>query len=759
MRRDAIACWAIVAMLLIGISSASFAAASDAADALPLIPYAKSVELHDGMLALEPGARIVATDPSLTPLAKILSREIYLARGLRLAVSGGPGQAGDIVLRLDSSLRAGKPILTVRDQAVTTTHDGAYTLTVGSQVVVTGFDYRAAAEGTSTLLQLLNAGNGALTLPKLAIKDWPQSDFDAVMVDVARQEIPIAALKQAVEACRLYRVRYMQLHLNDDQAWVFPSKAYPKLGTRNGSAHGGIIPRVYSLQALKDLVAFAGARGVTLVPEMETAAHTGAMRRAMPALFDSPNERGRAHLGVMNMANDKIYPALDTLVAEMREVFKSSPYFHIGCDEASFGTLRKQPEVQAYMKAHGLKNIHELFLQHVKRMNRIVRKHGLMTIVWEGAAIDRSMSKTVLVETWVNNSNYASRLQKQGFTTITVPWNLHGIPWYQWTMYDCNASRLSRDDRVLGAMLPMWEMSAPALVNAYLPGIHNGPSYLPGIPQRQIGTWSPDHVVKPERFLRHQARHAALLKRIVRPVNMTVNGMLHQGAPSQYTASGNANNIFYQVLTVTLAAPVNMSGTIHYTTDGSVPTVKSPTYTKPLSLTDSTTVKAALFSTTGDRLGYVSQHAWRHVRYQHNLTTGKPVTTDGGTQGKDHQPELAVDGRLDTSWWAGPYPKWLQVDLQKVYDIDRIQLFPYWGGSRYYQYAISVSTDGQHWRQVVDESRNEQPSSPKGRMFDIKNAKARYVRVNMLKNSANEGVHIKELRVFAVGKTDSSVLK
>lgn len=137
-----------------------------------------------------------------------------------------------------------------------------------------------------------------------------------------------------------------------------------------------------------------------------------------------------------------------------------------------------------------------------------------------------------------------------------------------------------------------------------------------------------------------------------------------------------------------------------------------------------------------------------------NLTTGKPVTASREAA-PDHPAAAAVDGDMGSYWDANPYPQWLQVDLEKVVVIDEVHLYGYVGEGRYYQYTIELSVDGQAWSKVVDASRSEEVSTDHGYRHPFSASPARYVRVNMLKNSANPGVHIRELRVFEPGKPRS----
>jgi hypothetical protein len=137
-----------------------------------------------------------------------------------------------------------------------------------------------------------------------------------------------------------------------------------------------------------------------------------------------------------------------------------------------------------------------------------------------------------------------------------------------------------------------------------------------------------------------------------------------------------------------------------------------------------------------------------------NLATGKPVTASSGTQ-MPQKPEFAVDGKIDEphdSWWAGPPPQWLQVDLGSACATDRIQVFPFWDGSRCYQYIVEASLDGKTWKLLGDKRANTTPATPQGDEFTFPVENTRYVRVTMLKNSANEGVHLVELMVHAPKK-------
>ncbi len=135
------------------------------------------------------------------------------------------------------------------------------------------------------------------------------------------------------------------------------------------------------------------------------------------------------------------------------------------------------------------------------------------------------------------------------------------------------------------------------------------------------------------------------------------------------------------------------------------------------------------------------------------IAVNKPITatdTDG-----DKKAEYAVDGEVmdrNLSWWS-KRPASLTVDLQKVQKVLGFQVYPYWNGQRYYQYTIEVSVDGKTWQKAVDMSGNTQKATAGGHLHSFKitmptGFTGRYVRLNMLKNSANPGVHVVEFKVF-----------
>ena len=134
------------------------------------------------------------------------------------------------------------------------------------------------------------------------------------------------------------------------------------------------------------------------------------------------------------------------------------------------------------------------------------------------------------------------------------------------------------------------------------------------------------------------------------------------------------------------------------------------------------------------------------------VAIGKPTTNSCVVY--DHGSDQAVDGVVEprNGWWAEPNPNWMQIDLQKTHRIDRVHLYTYWLDKRHYQYRIDVSTDGKAWKTVADRARSTRLSTKDGEELRFAAAEARYIKLTILKNSANPACHVVELMVFEAGK-------
>ncbi|MCY2930877.1 MAG: family 20 glycosylhydrolase [Planctomycetota bacterium] len=790
----------LVVVLALGCANEPAAQAQPATPAadrslIPVIPYPQSVTMDGGRFALTAQARLVTTDEKLAPLAAAFQGELLHVTGLKLALAAAPARAGDIVLGTDP---AAKP--------------GGYCLRVADQAVVGAGDYKGAAAGTATILQALDVKGDAVSLPRMTVVDAPHADYCAAMEDVARKPHTLEQLRQCVDVCRLYKIRYFALHMTDDQLWTFPSTKYPQLGAAMADGQ----PQRFDLEGLKRLVAYADARGVTIVPEIEMPGHCGAAAGAMPEVFNAKDAKtGQSkRLGIMNITDPKVYAVMKDILTEVAQVFASSPYIHLGGDETDFGVLETDPDCLAAMKKMGM-NTPQLFCHFLSEMSNHVKSLGKRAIVWEGFERGGDVPKHTIVMAWRNWYYRCDELVADGYTIINCPWWL-GCEWDDWTMYMSNFIWLKKTDPVLGSTLVHWEQPGPDAV----------PALRGGIPWRMERTWNISTARKSDDLKARLAHTDKVLDRLLTRLTFAAQGTtapdgtsFHDKARLELVPSVKTDTIRYTLdgaepteKSPAYAAPIELTdttrvkarafdeagkpagvvwdrafdcqpfeiakeegliskafggkfgdrvtvhlqsfvpGTIRYTLDDKEPTANSPAYDKPISSDKTLTIKARFFDPAGKPRGYTPLWHYPKVDYEKNLTTGKPAKAS--STGWQEKVEYAVDGVVEvmdfesTYWASGPAPQWLQVDLLKTHRLGEAVLYTYFGDGRYYQYVIEVSTDEKTWTKVADGSANTAPATAKGYRHAFSPAEARYIRVTMLKNSANQGQHIVELRAY-----------
>lgn len=191
-------------------------------------------------------------------------------------------------------------------------------------------------------------------------------------------------------------------------------------------------------------------------------------------------------------------------------------------------------------------------------------------------------------------------------------------------------------------------------------------------------------------------------------------------------------------------------GKLHYTTDGSRVSAASPVYTEPIEIVETTTVRAQLYDEKGKAYGGGFSETYNKLIKRPSLTTGKDVVAHN----EQFSPGLGqriTDGRI-ALWehWGDTKGEenWIMVDLGKPEQIERLNLVTFWDNYRYYQFTVEGSEDGENWTMLWDNSENTTKATRDGYNYVLKGATAKYLRVNMLYNSANPGLHIVEFSAW-----------
>lgn len=352
-----------------------------AATVAPLIPLPASITPAPGSLRIANGAGIVADagDPGAQTAARLLADRVRIDRGLTLTSA-------------DSG-----PIRFIRDTSIT--GEEAYRLDVtGTGAVIRASGDRGLLWGAMTLAQLLSPDarfGQAVTLSAVTIADAPRFRWRGLMMDVVRHFQPVETLYPILDSMAAQKLNVMHLHLTDDQGWRVEIKRYPKLteigGWRtppsSGGAPGPKVGGFYTQAQLKALVAYAAERGITIVPEIDMPGHAQAAVAAYPeeigVLGDRPET---SHDWGVNpwlfSPSPRSMAFIKNVLDELIDIFPSE-FIHVGGDEAVKDQWQRSPEVQAQMKALGLKTENQMQGWMIGELGKYLTGKGRRLIGWD----------------------------------------------------------------------------------------------------------------------------------------------------------------------------------------------------------------------------------------------------------------------------------------------------------------------------------------------------------------------------------------
>ena len=564
-------------LLLTCLCACSLLGQAQTQNKLSVIPLPKEIkENSTTTFKLQEGFTVSAAK-ELRPLAEVLTHDVYTLYGIHGKAQKGANAS--IVLSINKALT-----------------EETYEVTVSeNQILIAGHDYNSVAMGVTTLLQMGKQDGTLLAIPTVAIKDRPSYGYRTFMLDVARQPIDIETLKQSVELCRWYKVKYLQLHLTDNQLFTFPSKKYPKLATENVA---------YTLDELKDLVEFAKQRGIIIIPEFDVPGHSWCFREKMPELF------GKPELKIIDITKPKVRTAVQDIVLEMMDVFYTSPYFHIGGDEAQMDNFAKEEHVKEYIRQKGYDNEEDVYLEFIVELHNFVKKQGKQTLVWEGFKNKGSkhiqVPNDVIVIAFETIYQRPESLLKNDYTIINAAWKpmyiCPGIRWsqeyvYQWNprkwenpFYPIGTIQLTDYAKVKGGQMCAWEMT----------DAQNIASVHQRVPAFSEIIW---HNAAPQSYQDFKKRYTDTddkFMRLIFPAELKKKGF--NAEDRLYQLDHNSANRFEEkgVIEVTPSLP----GTyITYTTDGSKPKADSEK-ASTITLTESKNVRFGVFDAENKMIGY-----------------------------------------------------------------------------------------------------------------------------------------------------------
>lgn len=629
----------------------------DAAD-LTLTPAPAKVVRANGTFELSGSTRIHVANGDIEArgVADQLADLIRRSRGFRPVVIEGPPALGEAVILLSREGPTGE----------------AYTLDVSTKRATIAAAQRAGLfYGSMSLWQLAtpNEAKGPVSIPAAAIEDAPRFAWRGLMVDSARHYQSIATLKATLDAMAAHKLNVFHWHLVDDQGWRLEIKKYPKLTqvgawrTDPGAAraypkYGGF----YTQDQVRDLVAYAAARNITIVPEIETPGHALAPIVAYPELGSAPPDASKmGDWGVfpwLYNTDDATFAFLDDVLNEVMDLFPST-FIHVGGDEAIKDQWKASPKVQAKIKELGLKDEHELQSWFIQRVGKTLEKRGRRLIGWD-EILEGGLAPNATVMSW-RGIDGAIAAARAGHDTVLSPHPTLYLDNRQSTStdeptgrgkavsledvyaFDPAPAQLTADQRkhVLGVQANVWteHMQTDARMQAM--------AFPRAVALAERG-WSPAGASDWSDFARRLPAEMARLKAL----GVAANTAPFEPQPRLWEGEGGKTRL-------ALSTGLGI-GEIRYTLDGKPPTTASTPYVGALELPTGATVKARAFL-DGQALG--RERAWTltptrlrtRLSAQLKLCTEKvPLTMiDDAPRAFDQRAMMFVD-ILNPCWiWEG----------------------------------------------------------------------------------------------------------
>lgn len=436
-------------------------AAASASSGVDIIPAPKSVHRQSGEFTLDSRTRIIV-DETAKAAGDYLAERLRTATGFELPflVQSSPSP-GSRTIVLTS--RKAKPDLGAE----------GYQLEVKrSSVLIRAPQSAGAFYGVQSLLQLFPASifspqtvaSAKWTAPCVSIEDQPRFPWRGMLLDVARHFFTPQELKQVLDGLALHKINVCQLHLTDDQGWRVEIKKYPRLtevGAWRKSIGFNLDPKsshtygpdgryggFYSQEEIRDLVKYARARHITLVPEFEMPGHASAALAAYPQYSCSggpyfTDMSAGVFAGVFCAGNEETYPFLANILSELTGLFPGQ-YIHIGGDEVTKENWKGCPRCQALMRREGLRTEHELQSYFVRRIEKTLNAQLRHLIGWSEIR-EGGLPQNATVMDWIGGAVEAA---SAGHDVIMTPTSHCYLDYYQ-------SRNRTNEPPAIGAFIPL----------------------------------------------------------------------------------------------------------------------------------------------------------------------------------------------------------------------------------------------------------------------------------------------------------------
>lgn len=394
---------------------------------LNIIPQPRSIVTGVGQISINNRSTIGVSDTSLTALAFYFQKELFKAKGLSPEVSNGDSK---------SSI---KLILTNTNQTI-----GAYSLKIApDQVTISSSTKEGVFYGLISLLQLIKdhpkegenltlastdatdaRGYQNIILSSTEITDAPRYQWRGLMLDESRHFFGKEKVKQLLNWMAYYKLNKFHWHLTDVQGWRIEIKKYPKLTAVGGVGNysdTGAEAEYYTQNDIRELVAYAAQRFITVIPEIDMPGHATAANKAYPE-YSGGSVAGYPNF-TFNPAKEETYQYLANIIKETNSLFPAK-MMHLGGDEVIFGikAWSLDTAIAKLMQTKNFADVGELERYFFKRMTDTVTNMGSKILAWDEATqTDLPAGKTIIFWWRQNLPGQLSLALKKNYQVVLCP--------------------------------------------------------------------------------------------------------------------------------------------------------------------------------------------------------------------------------------------------------------------------------------------------------------------------------------------------
>lgn len=326
--------------------------------------------------------------------------------------------------------------------------------------------------GLATFRQVLESTPRGWRAQLCDIQDRPRFAWRGLMIDPARHFLPVAVIKRNIDGMAAVKLNVLHWHLSDDQGWRVESKLFPRLHTVAGATG------YYTQAEVREVVRYAAARGIRVVPEFDLPGHTGALLAAYPRLGSNdsikfvPTRWGTSqNWALLDPTRESTYTMLDSVLTEMSAFFPDK-YFHIGGDENDGRQWRHNPRIVAFMQAKGfvkagttVPDKHQLQTYFNRRMLVIIQKLGKTMVGWD-EILGPDLPAPIVIESWRGPKAVADAV-RQGHPALRAHGYYLDLNYSAASHYTADPTQGVPDSltsRVLGGEAAMWSEFADSVI-------------------------------------------------------------------------------------------------------------------------------------------------------------------------------------------------------------------------------------------------------------------------------------------------------